>query len=71
MIGDAKGDMDAARNNNVLFYPIIPGKEDRSWEQFLFEGLKKFKEGAYEGRYENELLIEFQKSLPEMPPWPE
>ena len=35
MIGDAKGDLDAAKSNGVLFYPIIPGKEDKSWERFL------------------------------------
>jgi phosphoglycolate phosphatase-like HAD superfamily hydrolase len=69
MIGDAKGDLDAAKNNGVLFYPVLPGKEDISWERFISEGLEKFRKGAYAGSYENELLIEFRKSLPETPPW--
>jgi phosphoglycolate phosphatase-like HAD superfamily hydrolase len=69
MIGDAKGDLDAAKNNGILFYPVIPGKEDRSWERLLNEALDRFKEGEYAGTYEDELLLEFRKSLPETPPW--
>ena len=69
MIGDAKGDLDAAKNNGVLFYPIIPGKEDKSWERFLNEGLDKFTKGKFAGSYEDSLLKEFSKSLPEIPPW--
>jgi phosphoglycolate phosphatase-like HAD superfamily hydrolase len=69
MIGDAKGDLDAARKNGILFYPIIPGKEDESWERFINEGLGKFSRGEYAGNYENKLLMEFQKFLPEKPPW--
>jgi DNA repair photolyase len=71
MIGDAKGDLDAARNNGILFYPIIPGNEDKSWERFLNEGLEKFRKGIYAGSYEKELLSEFVKSLPDKPPWQE
>jgi len=69
MIGDAIGDLDAARNNGILFYPIIPGKEDKSWERFINEGLEKFTKGVFEGNYEKGLLIEFGESLPEIPPW--
>ena len=69
MIGDAKGDLDAAKNNGILFFPIIPGKEDQSWTRFLNEGLKYFTEGKYAGSYESLLLEEFRSSLPEQPPW--
>ena len=69
MIGDAMGDLDAAKNNGVLFYPITPGKEDNAWERFLNEGLIRFTKGTYEGSYENSLLKDFSKSLPEIPPW--
>ena len=64
MIGDAKGDLDAARYNGILFFPIIPGKEDQSWEKFLFEGLGNFLNGAYAGHYESLLIDDFSKSLP-------
>jgi phosphoglycolate phosphatase-like HAD superfamily hydrolase len=69
MIGDAKGDLDAAKNNGILFYPVIPGKENRSWERFFNEAIEKFKKFEYAGAYENELILEFGKSLPETPPW--
>jgi phosphoglycolate phosphatase-like HAD superfamily hydrolase len=69
MIGDAKGDLDAARYNGILFSPIIPGKEDQSWEKFLFEGLGNFINGAYEGHYESLLIDDFSKSLPSTLPY--
>jgi len=69
MIGDAIGDLEAAKNNGVLFYPIIPGKEDNSWKRFLDEGLEKFRTGDFRGSYEASLLREFKRSLPSNPPW--
>lgn len=69
LIGDAFGDLNAAKNNGVLFYPIIPGKEDKSWELFLNAGLEKFVKGTFAGKYEESLVLDFKKSLPEIPPW--
>jgi phosphoglycolate phosphatase-like HAD superfamily hydrolase len=69
MIGDARGDLEAAKNNGILFFPIIPGKEDQSWNRFLIEGSEKFTSGNFAGKYEEELLSEFSKYLPETPPW--
>jgi phosphoglycolate phosphatase-like HAD superfamily hydrolase len=69
MIGDAIGDLAASKNNSILFFPIIPGKEDQSWYRFLNEGFEKFIKGSFAGNYEEELLLEFVKSLPETPPW--
>ena len=34
MIGDAPGDLDAAEKNDVLYYPILVGKEKFSWDRF-------------------------------------
>jgi phosphoglycolate phosphatase-like HAD superfamily hydrolase len=69
LIGDAFGDLDAAKANNVLFFPIVPGKEDYSWERFLNEGLERFLNLDFEGEYQESLLEEFMKSLPDTPPW--
>ena len=69
LIGDAFGDLNAAKSNGVLFYPIIPGREDKSWEIFLNEGLEKFQKGKFTGAYEDALAEEFRKSLPDIPPW--
>jgi phosphoglycolate phosphatase-like HAD superfamily hydrolase len=69
MIGDANGDLKAARSNGVLFYPINPGKEEESWEKLFREGLDKFFAGTYKGNYETELIAEFETYLPEKPHW--
>jgi phosphoglycolate phosphatase-like HAD superfamily hydrolase len=69
LIGDAFGDLNAAKSNGVLFFPINPGKEDLSWKIFLNEGLEKFVHGSYAGNYEEMLISEFRRSLPETPPW--
>jgi phosphoglycolate phosphatase-like HAD superfamily hydrolase len=69
MIGDAPGDMRAARANDALFYPINPGHEEESWQRFYEEAMHKFLAGAYAGAYEAAMIAEFEKMLPEVPPW--
>ena len=69
MIGDAPGDMDAARANDALFYPINPGHEEESWQRFYEEAMHKFLAGEYAGDYEAALIAEFEAVLPEVPPW--
>jgi phosphoglycolate phosphatase-like HAD superfamily hydrolase len=69
MIGDAPGDLGAAEANGVLFFPIVPGSEEASWERFGNEGLKRFFDGSFAGDYQNGLLAEFDKALPENPSW--
>ena len=71
MIGDAPGDMQAARANDALFYPINPGREEQSWQRLLEEGLDKFFSGRYAGAYELQLIDEFETFLPDTPPWQE
>lgn len=69
MIGDAPGDLEAAKTNEVLFFPVNPGYEEKSWDRFSKEALNKFFTGTYEGKYENSLIKEFHSFLPEKPPW--
>jgi phosphoglycolate phosphatase-like HAD superfamily hydrolase len=69
MIGDAPGDLSAARANGILFYPVIPGEEDASWEAFHHEGIARFLEESYSGDYEARLIERFEGVLPEDPPW--
>ena len=69
MIGDAPGDMKAARANDVLYFPINPGQEEASWERFYGEALDKFLAGEYQGAYEDAVVEEFLALLPEEPSW--
>jgi len=69
MIGDAPGDLRAADDNRVLFYPVIPGDEAASWATLEAEGLKRFFDGTYAGAYEASARARFDRALPECPPW--
>lgn len=69
MVGDAQGDLDAAKANGVLFYPINPGHEEASWKRFYQEALDRFFNETYQGNYVENIIKEFQSYLPETPPW--
>ncbi len=69
LIGDAPGDRDAAKAAGVLYYPINPGAEEKSWQRFYGEALGKFLECEYAGAYEEGLIAKFEKLLPKTPPW--
>ncbi len=69
MIGDAPGDMKAAKANGFLFFPIVPGKEEESWKNLHTEAIDKFFALEYEGAYEAQLIEAFEASLPEFPDW--
>lgn len=70
MIGDAPGDYKAAKANDCLFYPINPDGEEASWRRLLEEGIDRFLAGTFAGDYQQQLLDEFDRCLPEQPPWP-
>ncbi len=69
MIGDAPGDHKAAVANGALFFPVNPGAEENSWKRLLDDGLQRFFDGTFAGKYQDELLAEFDRYLPELPPW--
>ena len=69
MIGDAPGDMAAARGVGAFYYPVNPGDEDASWERFFQQACDRFLNGEYAGAFEAGLIAEFDAYLPETPPW--
>jgi len=69
MVGDAPGDMKAAKANDALFYPVNPGDEAASWQRFHDEAADRFLHGRYAGDYERKLIDEFMTHLPSDPPW--
>lgn len=69
MVGDSPGDLEAAKANDALFYPIVPGHEAASWQRFcdrIFEG---FIAGEYAGACEAEQIDEFDCWFSESPSW--
>jgi phosphoglycolate phosphatase-like HAD superfamily hydrolase len=69
MVGDAPGDLAASRATGALFFPINPGHEEESWERFCREAIDRFFNHTYAGDYEVSLISEFERRLPEVPPW--
>lgn len=63
MIGDAPGDRAAARNNGILYYPILVKKEMESWKRLQEEGAQRFLSGTFKGEYEDQLEQEFEENL--------
>lgn len=62
MVGDAPGDMEAAKGNGVFYYPILVGNEAKSWSG-LEEAAGKLKEGTYGSEYQSEVETAFIKNL--------
>ena len=69
MIGDAFGDLHAARAAGALFFPVNPGQEEASWQRFHDEAFEKFLSGTYAGPYQADRIADFEALLPECPPW--
>lgn len=63
MCGDAPGDEKAAESNGVLYFPILVGHENESWQLFLDEGLDHFVEGRYKGEYQEARRAAFRHNL--------
>lgn len=63
MVGDAPGDLQAAKNNNVNFYPILVNKEGYSWQRLVNEVVPKLMNGTFDEAYQNQLIKEFNDSL--------
>lgn len=68
MIGDAPGDLEAARANDALFYPICPDQEAESWAAFA-QCMDAFLNGSYAGAMEAEQIAHFETLLPDEPAW--
>lgn len=63
MIGDALGDLKSAKENEVLFYPIMVRKEKESWNRFSKEALHKFFNNLYGEEYQEKVIDEFKSNL--------
>ena len=59
IIGDAPGDLEAARSINASFFPIMPGSEEESWALLSNEAFVCFLNYRYHGEYEEKLIGKF------------
>ncbi|MBO7154227.1 MAG: HAD family hydrolase [Lentisphaeria bacterium] len=63
MLGDAKGDLEAAQSAGAWFYPMIPGREDESWQLFYDRYLDIYLDGKFDQLIQNELLEKFNSAI--------
>lgn len=62
MVGDAPGDLDAAKSNGVWFYPILVNKEAESWQELRQVAFDKLRSGGYDA-YQPEKERQFLEDL--------
>lgn len=62
MVGDAPGDMAAAKMNGVFYYPILVKREAKSWAE-LEDAVHKLKENTFAGEYQDALVKQFTENL--------
>ena len=63
MLGDAKGDLEAAESAGAWFYPMIPGKEEESWQEFYDKYLDIYLNGRFDSAVQQELLDKFNSAV--------
>ena len=63
MIGDSFADIKAAQTAGIWVYPIIPGRENESWNLFYENVYPKLLNGKFTQEYQDKLLYDFEKSL--------
>lgn len=63
MTGDAPGDFDAAKKNDVYYYPILVRHEKESWDEFMGKAVAKLVDGSYGGDYQEKKINEFLDNL--------
>jgi phosphoglycolate phosphatase-like HAD superfamily hydrolase len=69
MVGDAPGDLEAARSVEACFFPIHPGDESRSWDRLRDEAYDRFLAGRYPGSYQQARIDAYLSLIPDTPPW--
>lgn len=63
MVGDAPGDLDAAKQNGVFYFPILVRCEVTSWTKFRDVAVDKLVRGEYGGVYQQAKIDEFWSNL--------
>lgn len=63
MIGDSPGDLAAAQQNGVAFYPILVGEEAKSWEELANSVGKAFVEGNFTEENQEQVIAQFWHNL--------
>lgn len=63
MVGDAMGDLAAAKKNEVYFFPILVKNEKTSWEEFRMTVLDQFEMGLYKKKVQEKQIERFRSNF--------
>ena len=63
MTGDALGDYEAAKKNDVFYFPICVRHEKDSWEEFKETAVGRLLDGTFGGAYQEKKIEEFKANL--------
>lgn len=63
MVGDAPGDLAAAQENHIHFFPILVKQETQSWERLQAEAIPRFLSGSFDRDYQTLLNTQFTYHL--------
>ncbi|HGI3761210.1 TPA: HAD family hydrolase [Streptococcus agalactiae] len=63
MVGDSPGDLAAAEQNGIAFYPVLVGKEVKSWEILREDIGEAFAKGQFEQQRQKESINTFWANL--------
>lgn len=63
MVGDAPGDLQAAQENGILFYPILVRHEEASWKDFRATYLSHLLDGTYRTHHQQTMIESFINNL--------
>lgn len=64
VIGDALSDLENAKKNACLFFPVLPDEEENSWQALETTYLDEFFSGSYKTNSEKKLIEALYKKLP-------
>ena len=68
-VGDAASDLKAAQDNGVMFFPIVPSRENDSWKELGDVALDSFVAGEYREKKMDAYVENFLNSLPDAETW--
>lgn len=63
MVGDSLVDLQAAKDNDIAFYPILFGQENKSWNELSNYVLDSFLNDQYQKEFQTEAIYQFIRLL--------
>lgn len=63
MVGDALGDYEAAKKNNVFYFPVLVRHEQESWIEFKESAVPRLVNESYGGEYQEAKIQAFTDNL--------